>query len=229
MFPHTNCSYDLDFYVNNFKIAKTTSSKYLGVIIDSCLSWKLHINNLCMQLRKYIGIFYKLSFKLPPATLKLLYFALIYPHILYAIEIYANTYLSYMHDLIILNNRLLRILQHKPRTTHTIELYMAYKTLPIMKLFQLQILLHAYKLLYLPDSLPIIFQNTIVINTALHSHNTRTKFDFHRTTFTSSVGSKISNGLCAKFWNQLPLELKVFSSVHNFQRKMKLYLLSNEM
>jgi len=115
MFPHTNCSYDLDFYVNNFKIAKTTSSKYLGVIIDSCLSWKLHINNLCMQLRKYIGIFYKLSFKLPPATLKLLYFALIYPHILYAIEIYANTYLSYMHDLIILNNRLLRILQHKPR------------------------------------------------------------------------------------------------------------------
>ncbi len=229
-FPHTSGAVDLELYVNIVKILKTSSSKYLGVTIDSSLSWKLHINSLCMQLRKFVGIFYKLSFKLPPATLKLLYFALVYPHILYAIEIYANTYLTYMHDLIILNNRLLRILQHKSRDTHTIELYSAYNTLPITKLFQQQILLHAYKLRYLPETLPSVFQNKITTNSALHSHNTRSKSDFHRTQFTSAEGSKTSYSLCTMLWNRLPNELKLpTSSLKNFHCKIKLFLLSNDM
>ena len=65
------------------------------------------------MLRKYVGVFYKLSFKLPANILRMLYYALIYPHILYGIELYANTYLTYLHDLVILNNRILRLLQRE--------------------------------------------------------------------------------------------------------------------
>ena len=43
----------------------------------------------------------------------------------------------------IFNNRILRILQHKPYNSDTIDLYLAYNTLPIDKLFQLQILSHS--------------------------------------------------------------------------------------
>ena len=123
---------DLDLCKNNFKITKVSSAKYLGITIDENLDWKSHIFNLSLEIRKFIGIFYKLSFKLPSNILKNLYFALIYPRILYAIEIYANTYITFLHDLIILNNRILRILQHKPRLTRSIELYSAYNTLPVI-------------------------------------------------------------------------------------------------
>ena len=43
-----------------------TSSKFLGVTIDDRLDWKAHLSDLCLRLRKYVRIFYKLSLKLPP-------------------------------------------------------------------------------------------------------------------------------------------------------------------
>ena len=56
------------------------------------------------KLLKFVGIFYKLSFKLSPEILRQLYFAFIYPYISYGIEIYANACYS-RHKLIVLNNR----------------------------------------------------------------------------------------------------------------------------
>ena len=204
---------ELDLHINKYKITKVSSTRYLGVLIDERLYWKPHLSNLCLELRKLIGIFYKLSYKLPPAILRTLYFTFVYSRLLYAIEVYANTYMLYLHELVIINNRILRMLQHKTRFTRVIDLYMAYNTLPINKSFQLQILLHAYKLLYCPNILPNVFCYPNLTNCAVHSYNTRAKFDFHLTTFNSAAGSKVSNKLCAKFWNLLPLALKGSSNI----------------
>jgi len=62
-------------------------------------------------LLKYVGIFYKLQYKVPSKCLRNIYYAFVYPHILYGIELYANTYYSYLDRLVKLNNKLLRILQ----------------------------------------------------------------------------------------------------------------------
>ena len=77
---------------------------------------------------------------MPSNVLKNLYFATVYPKVLYAIEVYANTCSTYIADLCILNNKLLRILQNKPRSTATIDLYSSYNTLPIDMLHQLHLL-----------------------------------------------------------------------------------------
>src|SRR2546425_7369994 len=79
-------SLDLDLNVNNIRINRVQSSKFLGVTIDDQLKWSFHIQELCLTLRRFVGIFYKLSCKLPSLTLKILYFAIIYPRILYGIE-----------------------------------------------------------------------------------------------------------------------------------------------
>jgi len=160
--------------------------------------------------------------------LRSLYFALIYPRLLYAVEVYANTYITFLHDLIILNNRILRILQHKPLLTRSIDLYSSYNTLPVGKLFQFQILLHAYKLLFCPELLPSIFYFNNLTNTNFHSHNTRSKLDFHRTTFNTTAGSKISYQLCSKYWNSLPLSLKNINNLRSFKHDVKVFLLSND-
>ena len=130
----------LTLRIGNLQINKVTSIKCLGLTIDEKLDWKVHIQELCLTLRKFVGIFYKLSQNLPQHILKMLYFALVYPRILYGIENYANTYLSYLHDLMVLNNRILRILQHSKKSTHTQDLYICYKILPIDKLFKYQVL-----------------------------------------------------------------------------------------
>ena len=43
----------LDLYINNQKLVKVDSCKYLGVIIDDSLKWDLHIDYICKKLLKF--------------------------------------------------------------------------------------------------------------------------------------------------------------------------------
>src|SRR6185436_10203146 len=122
---------DFRLVINNVVIMRVENIKFLGVWLDNKLDWKYHLKELYNSLNKYIGIFYKLSNFLPKSILKLLYYSIIHSKILYGIEVYANTYLTYLHDVIILNNRLLRIMQNKKRDTKLFELYSNFNTLPI--------------------------------------------------------------------------------------------------
>ena len=49
----------------------------------------------------------------PLTCLKTIYFAMIHSHLNYGIEIYANTYNSFLEPLVKIINKILRILQNK--------------------------------------------------------------------------------------------------------------------
>jgi len=217
----------LHLFLNNQPLNQVTSARYLGVTIDNNLDWKCHIQELCLCLRRYVGIFYKLSLDLPSHVLKTLYFALIYPRILYGIEVYANTYISYLHDLIMLNNRLLRITQHSGFRSPTTDLYNRFNTLPINKLFQFQLLTHAHNVLFHSANLPKIFFPDIQLNNNIHYHLTRSNHDFHRQSFNSSFGSRVTYNLYSKLWNSLTPNLKSISHLPSFKKQLKNYLSYN--
>jgi len=70
----------------------------------------------------------------------MIYFAFVHSHLLYGIEmhVYANTTSNLLSKLTVLNNKLLRILQHKSTRTHSYELYQTYFTLPVQLLHKYQ-------------------------------------------------------------------------------------------
>src|SRR2546425_3098183 len=210
--------------MNKFFIARIPSTKFLGITLDETLSGKTHISEVCMSLRKFIGIFYKLAQKLPPATLKLLYFSFVYPHILYGIEAYANTFLTNLHDEIILNNRILRILQHKKFNSDTKELYLLYNIPPIPKLYQFQLLLLAHNIIYHPNSLPNSFQRLLITNETIHTHFTRANQDIHRISVSSSYGRRRPFNLCAIYWNILPQSIKSIIILKLFKSGIREFL-----
>ena len=117
-----------------------SSAKFLCVQIDDKLEWSDHIREINLSLRRFVGIFYKLSHFIPDFVLKMLYFSMVHSKIIYGIEIYANTYPTYLHDLMILNNRLLRITQKKNRYSHVADLYQSFRALPVDKLFNFRLL-----------------------------------------------------------------------------------------
>jgi hypothetical protein len=57
-------------------------TKYLGVLIDSELAWKEHIDPLHKKLLKFSGVFYRLRHILPYEVLKMIYVAFVYPQVL---------------------------------------------------------------------------------------------------------------------------------------------------
>ena len=64
---------DLHFSINDTKIDRVTETLFLGVIIDECLIWKPHIQNLTRKISKSLGIIYKSSFCLNKNSLYTLY------------------------------------------------------------------------------------------------------------------------------------------------------------
>jgi len=112
--------------------------------------------------------------------------------LLYGIEIYGNTNPSNisLNRLKIFNNKILRILQKRPRRTHIIDLYKSYSALPIDLLHRYLILLFVHKFAHHSNRLPVIFASYFTQNKLIHQHDTRDKCDFHLSTPCTTFGKR---------------------------------------
>jgi len=202
----------------------------LGVIIDSELKWTHHIDYVYSKIVKFASIFYKLRGKLPSAILKQIYYAFIHPHILFGVELYANTHHVYLDKLMKLNNKLLRILQSKPALTPVNELYEEYNAMQIPDLHKMQLLVFVHKFMHHTELLPDVFvkDNYFVINEHVHNHSTRTQRDIHINSFNKTYGKRCVKNKAARLWNELPQHLKQEMSVHLFKTNLK-KLLANRL
>jgi len=117
------------------------------------------MQHIYSKLLKYTSIFYKLRPKVPARILLNVYYAFVHPHLLYAIEVCGNTCSSYIDKLSKLNNKLLRILQHKQFRSHVRDLYIEFNTLPVTVLHEQQLLILAHKIIHHdhPESVPELF------------------------------------------------------------------------
>lgn len=109
--------------------------KYLGLWVDSNLSWKEHINSLKIKLVKYIRIFYMLRTVCYPKLMRTLYFALINSKLEYGIEVWGGAYHSTIFPLITLQKAFVRIISNKSRFTHSAQLFQKLNILPFKNLF----------------------------------------------------------------------------------------------
>ena len=101
--------------INKKAITEEKYVKYLGVLIDSSLSWKTHIDNLVKQISRAIGIMYKIRYYVNHTILNNLYYSLIYPYLLYAIQVWGSAFAGHI-KIIILQKKVVRLItfQDKP-------------------------------------------------------------------------------------------------------------------
>jgi len=153
------------------------------------------------------------------------YFAFVHSHLLYEIKVYSNTTANHLSKLIILNNKLLRILQYKSIKSHSIGLYITYCTLPIQLLHNYQILIFIHKYVYNKDKLPSVFSNYFAKNSLFHCYDTRQKDHFHTYTGLSDLGKKSVKYKGSKLWNVLPSDVKDIKSIQTFKCVLRKYML----
>jgi len=96
-------------------------------------------------------------------------------HICCDIKVYANTRPTHLSKLMILNNKILGILQNKPYGSPVKDLYTAYNTLPIPQLHIQRLLLMVHKCIYHKFMLPQIYLDYFHDNYTIYSHDTRQK------------------------------------------------------
>lgn len=81
---------------------------YLGMVIDSNLNWKMHINHVCDKLRGILAKFHLVKHKVPYKTLLLLYMALAESIISYGLSSYGRTYKTHLDQIYYLQLRILK-------------------------------------------------------------------------------------------------------------------------
>lgn len=66
-------------------IAMVNHVKFLGVIIDSSLKFKEHVNEVSVKMSRAVGVIRRVSFCVPDDVLLTLYYSLVYSHMTYCI------------------------------------------------------------------------------------------------------------------------------------------------
>ena len=79
--------YNLAFSIDGSPIEQVKETVFLAVVFDENLTWRPDILNVSRKISKSIGILYKSSFCLSTASLRILYYSLIYPYLIYCMGI----------------------------------------------------------------------------------------------------------------------------------------------
>ena len=210
-------------HLNNLEIQRVDCCKYLGVMLDDRLTWQNHINYIENKLIKFTSFFYKIRQNLTAECRKALYFALIHPHLTYAVELFGNATASSIYRLQILQNKFLRILQLQGPRFPTSKLYVNYNTHKICDLHEISLLQLIHKIIYQPCELPKPFRTYLIFAHTVHEHDTRHKTDVFPHHVNSSYGTKNFKFKSHILWNNLPEEIKQVRNIVAFQTKLKNY------
>jgi len=205
-------------------IARQKAVKYLGIIIDETLSFRSHIETLSRILSRNLGMIRKLKYMFPISILRLLYFSLIHPYILYCSSVYMGTFSSIVSPVRIIQNKSIRVLSGKSERDSVREVYRDFRILPAAGLhhFYILVFMHRYNMKQLPEC----FNGWFYSRWNIHNQNTRGKNDYYTPPIVSarSTFSFVIKGI--NLWNNLDNDMKKLENFSGFKAKLKEKLLS---
>ena len=204
LFSHPNKAKTEEFVIkiNGKRLHHSSYVKYVGVLIDEHLSFKHHINALCLKLRRANGMLAKIRHFVDGKTLKSLYFSLFNSHLSYCSQIWGQK------DNSVLTNKLkslqriaIRIINFAPFHSETSHLFRNMNLLNFSNSMRLKNCLFVYD--FLKSNLPESFNTFFNRNNEIHSHFTRNNdLKLYPAYFkTSRYGKDSIKYSCITTWN----------------------------
>ena len=213
-----------DIMINGIKIDEVKYTKFLGVTIDSDLSWKNHIDSICSKIAKNIGILTKARSIFRTDTMQSLYYCFIYPYISYCIHVWGSTFQTYLNKILLLQKRVIRLIAGVNRKTHSTPLFDSLCILTVEKLYSYNVGLFMYK--YHHGWLSQIF-DVFQRNSDVHYHDTRQSQFLHLPKPKTEMGKRSFCYQAVLVWNTAHRNLKINVKIGTFKKHFKKYLLEN--
>lgn len=116
------------------------TTKFLGITLDSSLSWKHHISELKTKTNNLLRIFFYLKKVCPDYILRTLYFALVESRLTYGIVCWGGTYKTVLQNIYIAQKKLIRRVTLSKFNEHTKPLFEKMQCLPLRSLYCYKVL-----------------------------------------------------------------------------------------
>ena len=144
------------------KIFESLKVKYLGIILDSRLTWKIHVDELCKKLGRTVGMLFKIRHQCTKRVLRSLYFSLFESHLSYGLPVWGCANQTLIQKLFILQKKAIRAITFSDFRAHTSPIFKDINVLKVNDLFQYQVssIMWDYDHNTLPKSLNSLFTKT---------------------------------------------------------------------
>lgn len=177
------------------------SVKFLGIHMDSKLTWEPHIKYVSSKLSRVIHLLRSLSGVVPMKYLRTAYFSFFHSIISYGLILWGNA--SQINDVLLIQKKALRIITNSSYLEHCKPLFINQKIPTVINLYVYYVLIYTHKNL-----------SCLQLRSDVHSINTRyrNRIDIQHQRLTKSLNSFEITG--QKLFNKLP------SHLHNVSQKI---------
>ena len=223
IFTKKRLNYDFNICINNDKIKETSSTKYLGVIIDNKLSWKPHIDQVVGKLSKGCWAVCRIRPYVNLHTLKIIYYSLIYPHLQYCVASWGLAAQTHLNSIITKQKRIIKIMTFNSMTSSSNPIFIELNLLKFNDIYKLKVGL-AMRRLIGENSLG---NNDLSLLSNTHSYSTRSanNNNFFIPSVRTNLGKTSLKYQGPIIWNSIPNDFKSLP-LQSFKTKVRNHLFS---
>lgn len=196
------------------EIEQINCTKFLGLTIDSNLSWDSHIKCITKKISSGLYILKRMSLFCELDTLKSIYFAHIHSHISYGLAVYGGTSKRNLDHILILQKKAIRIMLKLESDTSVKNCFSRLDILTVYDQYIFDCIVRVN------DQLP-----NFILRSNIHSYNTRNRNQFDTSQHNLSFYTKKASHMGVKFLNHLPTTVKIHINNTSFKKILKEFLL----
>lgn len=163
---------NITIVMDDIEVEYVESMKYLGVIIDTNLSFKEHYESVIAKITQKTNFLNRNSKCLSIWTKKLVYNSIILPHLTYCPTILYVAPKCIIQTLQIIQNRCMKIILEENYYAHSLDL------LKRLEWFDVKNMIMYFTILFINNARYNILNKYLVLNEDIHSYNTRNSARF---------------------------------------------------
>ena len=214
---------DLKLVVGNESIKLTNSVKFLGMYLDSKLSWCAQTNHIKNKLSSALYMLNSTKNIISSNHLKTLYYTLLHPYLTYGIMLWGSTLQQYLRPIEKKQNKAMRIITNSNFNCHASQLYKLLSIPKLCDVFNIELSKFMYS--HYNNKLPPPLMSFFTSNRTIHSHFTRHSNDHHIISRTTQIMSKSFICQGPDIWLHLPSGIKLLSNLNTFKNNIKRHFL----
>lgn len=210
---------NFDPKIENVRINLEKSCKFLGVHVDSGLTWGPHIKLVALKLSRCCGVLCQLKRFLDSGVLRLIYYALFESIATYACEVWGRSAKCHMDRLIKLQKRAVRNICKSTFLAHTKPLFDRIKIEPLDQLVKSRTIVAFYKLINCVG--PDVLVEKVLATKTNHWYTTRQCLGLRPPRARKNYRQNSFIVVGVKLWNKAPVMLRLENKLSKFKSKLK--------
>ena len=223
-FSNQRSTSKLNLMIDNNIIKQANTVKYLGVLFDDKLCWAPQVTKISNKISTGCWAIANLKKYADIQTLRMVYFALIYPHLNYGISCWGSAARYILNKVYTKQKWALKVITGSDFRSHSTPLFHKLSLLKLDDICKLKIAMEIRKLMLNNQ----LYRFNIKFSQSVHKYTTRSsvKENLAIPSVNKNIGKSTLKFKGAIIWNELPVEFRN-KPISHLKFKYKNWLIEN--